>query len=146
MRRAPIAYVPRKSASCSRCWTGRASFPSPAVFPTPPRSPGCRRAKPYSVSEGYAPLRRRILGHMQRLGIACGEDYVVISSGSQQGLEFLGKLLLSRGDTALTAAPTYRGALQAFAAYEPRYDALLTAPGNRTPRSKPMRRAPRADA
>jgi DNA-binding transcriptional MocR family regulator len=89
----------------------------------------------YSLSEGYAPLRRWIVGHMARLGVACEEDNIVITSGSQQALEFLGRLLLSAGDTALVAAPTYLGALQAFAACEPRYDALAPELGNRTPAS-----------
>jgi len=89
----------------------------------------------YSRSEGYPPLRQWIVAHMGRLGVACEEDNVVITAGSQQGLEFLARLLLSPGDTALVAAPTYLGALQAFAAYEPRYDALGLEQENRTPRS-----------
>src|ERR1700730_1510103 len=125
MRRVPIACAPRKSASCSRCWPG----------PVLGDAAHARVSPQYSLSEGYAPLRRWIVGHMQTLGIACGEDNVVITSGSQQGLEFLGRLLLSSRDTALLAPPTYLGALQAFAAYEPRYDVLLHEPGNRTPQS-----------
>jgi DNA-binding transcriptional MocR family regulator len=89
----------------------------------------------YSVSEGYAPLRRWIVAHMRRLGVACREDNIVITCGSQQALEFLGRLLLSPGDTALVTAPTYLGALQAFSAYEPRYDELRPEHGNRTPAS-----------
>ena len=65
----------------------------------------------------------------------CDEDNIVITSGSQQALEFLGRLLLSPGDTALVTAPTYLGALQAFSAYEPRYDELRPEHGNRTPQS-----------
>jgi DNA-binding transcriptional MocR family regulator len=87
----------------------------------------------YSPSEGYLPLRGWIVGHMQRAGIACGVDNVLITSGSQQALEFLGRLLLSAGDTALVGAPTYLGALQAFAAYEPRYDTLPQRLANRPP-------------
>jgi DNA-binding transcriptional MocR family regulator len=49
---------------------------------------------------------------------------VLITSGSQQGLDYLGKLFLSPGDTALVEWPTYLGALQAFNAYEPNYDRL----------------------
>jgi DNA-binding transcriptional MocR family regulator len=89
----------------------------------------------YSVSEGYLPLRQWIVQHMARLGVACDEDNIVITNGSQQGLEFLGRLLLSPGDTALVTAPTYLGALQAFSAYEPRYDELRPDHGNRTPSS-----------
>ena len=89
----------------------------------------------YSVSEGYLPLRRWIAQHMGTLGVPCHEDNIVITSGSQQALEFLGRLLLSPGDTALVTAPTYLGALQAFSANEPRYDELRPEQGNRTPQS-----------
>ena len=89
----------------------------------------------YSRSEGYAPLRQWIARYMQGLAVPCTEDNVLITSGSQQALEFLARLLLSPGDTALLTAPTYLGALQAFAAYEPRYDELAGEHGNRTPAS-----------
>lgn len=89
----------------------------------------------YSVSEGYLPLRDWIVRHMASLGVACTPENVVITSGSQQGLEFLGRLLISPRDTVLTTVPTYLGALQAFAAYEPNYDALRPEQGNRTPAS-----------
>ena len=78
----------------------------------------------YSVSEGYGPLRDWIVGEMARLGIPCTRDNVLITSGSQQALDYLGKLMLSAGDTALVGWPTYLGALGAFNAYEPRYDRL----------------------
>ncbi|MFC0282236.1 PLP-dependent aminotransferase family protein [Camelimonas abortus] len=88
----------------------------------------------YSVSEGYAPLREWLVGEMGKLGVPCGVDNILIVSGSQQGLDYLGKLFLSPGDTALVRWPTYLGALQAFNAYEPNYD-QLTVSGNRTPES-----------
>jgi DNA-binding transcriptional MocR family regulator len=81
----------------------------------------------YSVSEGYAPLREWIAGYMGRLGVPCSIDNIVITSGSQQGLDYIAKLLLCPGDTALVQEPTYLGALQAFNAYEPRYDILFGA-------------------
>jgi DNA-binding transcriptional MocR family regulator len=89
----------------------------------------------YSVSEGYLPLRQWIVRHMGGQGVPCDEDNIVITSGSQQGLEFLGRLLLSPGDTALVTAPTYLGALQAFSGSEPRHDELRPEHGNRTPQS-----------
>ncbi|MFZ1102179.1 MAG: PLP-dependent aminotransferase family protein [Hyphomicrobiaceae bacterium] len=89
----------------------------------------------YSVSEGYLPLRRWIARHMGTLGVPCEADNIVVTCGSQQGLEFLGRLLLSPGDTALVTAPTYLGALQAFSGCEPRYDELRLEHGNRTPAS-----------
>jgi DNA-binding transcriptional MocR family regulator len=120
-------------------------IPDPALFPAQEAQAayvavlgdpaGANCALQYSLSEGYAPLRQWIVRHMGRLGVACAEDNVVITSGSQQALEFVGRLLLSPGDTALVQAPTYLGALQAFSAYEPRYDELRPEHGNRTPRS-----------
>lgn len=86
----------------------------------------------YSVSEGYKPLREWLVGEMAKIGIACGVDNVFITSGSQQALDYLGKLFLSPNDTALVTWPTYLGALQAFNAYEPTYD-QLSLNGNRTP-------------
>nr|WP_249116838.1 PLP-dependent aminotransferase family protein [Ciceribacter sp. L1K23] len=88
----------------------------------------------YSVSEGYKPLREWLRGEMEKLGIPCTIDNIFITSGSQQALDYLGKLFLSPKDTALVTWPTYLGALQAFNAYEPNYDQLSVS-GNRTPES-----------
>ncbi|MGJ8570657.1 MAG: PLP-dependent aminotransferase family protein [Hoeflea sp.] len=85
----------------------------------------------YSVSEGYKPLRDWLVTRMASLGVACTADNIMITSGSQQALDYLGKLFLSKGDTALVGWPTYLGALQAFNAYEPNYD-RLTPLGNRS--------------
>jgi hypothetical protein len=82
------------------------------------------QALQYSVSEGYLPLRHWIAGEMGKIGVPCGPENVLITSGSQQALDYLGKLMLSPGDTALVGWPTYMGALGAFNAYEPRYDRL----------------------
>ena len=60
----------------------------------------------YQVSEGYLPLRRWLAGQMGKLGVACDEANIVITSGSQQALDYLGKLFLSPGDTALVTWPT----------------------------------------
>ena len=78
----------------------------------------------YSLSDGHVPLRRWIVDYMASLGVDCDLQNVMITSGSQQALDFLGKLYLSPDDTALVTWPTYLGALQAFNAYEPRYDRL----------------------
>lgn len=120
-------------------------IPDPALFPNAEVQAAyasvlsdpalARAALQYSVSEGYLPLRQWIVSHMASLGVPCTTDNIVITCGSQQGLEFLGRLLISPSDTALVTAPTYLGALQAFAAYEPRYDELRPEQGNRTPGS-----------
>ena len=96
---------------------------------------GAGAALQYSVSEGYLPLREWLAEHMAQIGVPCSPANIVITSGSQQALDYLGKLFLSPGDTALVTRPTYLGALQAFSAYEPRYDQLVPEGGNRTPSS-----------
>ena len=115
-------------------------IPDPALFPTAAfqsamaeaLSPAhAAQALQYSVSEGYAPLRDWIVGEMGRIGVTCSRDNVLITSGSQQALDYLGKLMLSPGDTALVTWPTYMGALGAFNAYEPTYDRLI--PGGNRP-------------
>lgn len=82
------------------------------------------KALQYGVSEGCLRLRSWIASHMQDLGISCRPDNILITSGSQQALDYIGKLFLSPGDTALVQWPTYLGALQAFNAYEPNFDKL----------------------
>jgi DNA-binding transcriptional MocR family regulator len=96
--------------------------------------PQASAALQYSVSEGYKPLRDWIVKDMARIGINCTADNVFITSGSQQVLDYLGKLFLSPKDTALVTWPTYLGALGAFNAYEPTYD-RLTPMSNRAPAS-----------
>jgi DNA-binding transcriptional MocR family regulator len=117
-------------------------IPDPAMFPVAEAreayaaalsDANANSALQYSVSEGYQPLRVWIARHMGKLGVPCEADNILITSGSQQALEFLGRLLLTPNDTALVTAPTYLGALQAFSAYEPNYDEIRPEHGNRTP-------------
>ncbi|GAB1480939.1 PLP-dependent aminotransferase family protein [Paracoccaceae bacterium] len=108
-------------------------IPDPALFPAEAfrtafaealAGDGAGAALQYSVSEGYLPLRDWVAGEMGKLGIPCGPQNILITSGSQQALDYLGKLMISPGDTVLVGWPTYLGALGAFNAYEPRYDRL----------------------
>ena len=106
-------------------------IPDPAFFPHAEiaaayhrvmNDEGLRKgALQYSVSEGYLPLRETICAAMNRHELGATADNVLITSGSQQGLDFLGKLLIGPGDLVAVSRPTYLGALQAFAPYEPRY-------------------------
>jgi DNA-binding transcriptional MocR family regulator len=116
-------------------------IPDPALFPEDAAREAAttilsdpklaRAALQYAVSEGDPGLRARIATHMTGLGVPCDTDNILITSGSQQALDFLGRLLLTPGDTALVGWPTYLGALQAFNAYEPRYDRLDPSGANR---------------
>ena len=122
------------------CFAG--GIPDPALFPREEVADAyaeimgdpelASAALQYSVSEGYPPLRHWIAEHMRALGAPCDVDNIVVTSGSQQALDFLARLLLSPGDTALVTWPTYLGALQAFNAYEPRYDRIAPADTGRT--------------
>ncbi len=108
-------------------------IPDPKLFPTESfRDALARALEPgkadaalqYSVSEGSMALRRWLAQHMAGLGMPCGVDNILITSGSQQALDYLGKLMIGTDDTVLVNWPTYLGALGAFNAYEPRYDRL----------------------
>jgi len=72
----------------------------------------------YSPTEGYAPLREKIASRMAKVGVDTVADEVLIISGSQQGLDFSGKIFLNPGDVVVCESPSYLGAINAFKAYE----------------------------
>jgi 2-aminoadipate transaminase len=104
-------------------------LPAPEVFPTDEIREACERvltksgaaALQYGATEGYRPLRELIVRHMARYGIDVSFECVMVTAGSQSGLDLVGKLLLNPGDHVAVEAPTYLGALQAFTAYEPSF-------------------------
>jgi 2-aminoadipate transaminase len=75
----------------------------------------------YSTTEGYPPLREFIVEKMARYGIVASVNNVLITSGSQQALDLVGKVLIDPGDVVMVEAPTYVGAIQAFTAYQASY-------------------------
>lgn len=72
----------------------------------------------YGASEGYEPLRKWLTKFMAEEDVDCTPDDIVITDGSQQGLELVGKIFLNPGDTIITEAPSYVGALNAFLSYQ----------------------------
>lgn len=78
----------------------------------------------YGTTEGYPPLRELIAKRLAKEGIKVSSDEIVITSGSQQGLDMCGRVFLDWGDTVVSARPTYLGAIQAFSAYFPKYVTL----------------------
>ncbi|HEY0195112.1 MAG TPA: PLP-dependent aminotransferase family protein [Kofleriaceae bacterium] len=72
----------------------------------------------YSTTEGYLPLREWIASHLQHRGIPAKPDELLITSGSQQGIDLVARVFLDPGDVVLVESPTYLAALQAFAAYQ----------------------------
>lgn len=83
-----------------------------------------REALQYAASEGFAPLREWVAAEMSSQGVAAEADQVLITTGSQQGLDLVGKVLIDPGSTVAVESPTYLGALQAFAPYEPNFVAV----------------------
>jgi len=104
-------------------------IPDPAMFPAERiqalygevLAESGAQALQYSVSEGLPALRRWIAERMTAAGAPCDEGNIVITAGSQQALDLIGKLFLDRGDVVVAERPTYMGALGAFNAYEPAY-------------------------
>ncbi len=83
-----------------------------------------REALQYAASEGYAPLREWVAAELSSQGLKAGADQVLITTGSQQGLDLVGKVLIDPGSTVAVESPTYLGALQAFAPYEANFTAV----------------------
>jgi 2-aminoadipate transaminase len=79
------------------------------------------RALQYGTTEGYQPLREMIARNAAKYGIQITSDNVMITSGSQQALDLLGRVFINRGDRVLTESPTYLGAIQAWNAYGVKY-------------------------
>lgn len=81
-----------------------------------------RTALQYSPTEGLKRLREIIIEQrLSRLGVKAELNEVLITSGSQQALDYTGKMLINEGDLVIVESPTYLGALNAFLAYGPEY-------------------------
>ncbi|MCJ7665501.1 MAG: PLP-dependent aminotransferase family protein [Actinobacteria bacterium] len=72
----------------------------------------------YGDSTGYYPLRTRLIDVMALEGISADEEDIITTTGGQQALDLLAKVFIDPGDTVITEAPSYTGALNAFNAYE----------------------------
>lgn len=104
-------------------------LPNPSLFPVQAVAQACDRlfalegeaCLQYGSTDGYGPLREWIAAHHSRPGMSYGVSNVLITTGSQQGLDLLSKLLLDTGDAVLVENPSYLGALQAMALMEPRF-------------------------
>jgi 2-aminoadipate transaminase len=83
------------------------------------------QALEYGPTEGLRSLREALIERMGRTsGIKCGLDHILITTGSQQVLDLMPKVLINPGDSIIVECPTYVGALTAFNAYQPNYIAV----------------------
>ncbi|OIN92743.1 MAG: aminotransferase [Anaerolineae bacterium CG03_land_8_20_14_0_80_58_20] len=104
-------------------------LPAPEVFPVKEFQAACNavlqqhgaQALQYSTTEGHRPLREMIARHNARYSVDVTADNILITSGSQQALDFVGRLFVNRGDYIVVESPTYLGALQAWNAYGAQY-------------------------
>ncbi len=104
-------------------------MPAPEVFPQKQLQAACNTvlaqhgemALQYSPTEGYRPLRDMIAKRTARYMVEVTPDNILITSGSQQALDFMGRLFINRGDYIVVESPSYLGALQAWNAYGAQY-------------------------
>jgi 2-aminoadipate transaminase len=107
-------------------------LPSPETFPVEVIRAACdtvlsqqpKAALQYAASEGFTPLREWVAATLSRPGYAVSADQVLITTGSQQGLDLVGKVFIDAGAPVAVEAPTYLGALQAYGPYEPSFVSL----------------------
>jgi 2-aminoadipate transaminase len=107
-------------------------LPAPEVFPVQKVTEAVDtlmkempvQALQYSTTEGFGPLRDLLARKMSLPGINITRDDILITHGSQQALDLLGKVFLDPGDRVIVEAPTYLGALQAWNAYEADYECV----------------------
>src|SRR5699024_6996812 len=79
------------------------------------------QALQYGSTEGYPALRDAISKRMEKVKVEVDSDDILVTSGSQQGLDFAAKIFINPGDVIICESPTYLGAINAFKAYEPKF-------------------------
>lgn len=104
-------------------------MPAPEIFPINEFSEASARvfkehgqeALQYGTTDGYLPLREMIARHTNKYGINVTADNIMITNGSQQALDLIGKIFINPGDRILVENPTYLGALQAWNTYNAQF-------------------------
>ncbi|MBC3918702.1 PLP-dependent aminotransferase family protein [Undibacterium sp. CY18W] len=109
-------------------------LPSPETFPVERMraafdkvlSQQGKSALQYGPTDGYAPLREFLADSLSTSDSKILPDQLLMVSGSQQGLDLLGKVLVDEGSKVLVETPSYLGALQAFSVYRPEFESVDT--------------------
>lgn len=104
-------------------------LPAPELFPIEEMKKAAAKvmdergaaALQYGPTEGYQPLREKIAKRMAKVHVDASADNILVTSGSQQGLDFVARAFIDPGDVIICESPTYLGAINAFKAYEPRF-------------------------
>ena len=119
-------------------------LPSPETFPVEAMRASCASvlaegsvvAKPslqYASSEGLPELRQWVSAELGKQGATVSPDQVLITTGSQQGLDLIAKVLIDKDSRLLVESPTYLGALQAFTPMQPAVDSIDSDSGGMCP-------------
>ena len=116
-------------------------LPSPATFPVERLRRACEHiltsapspALQYGPTEGYLPLRQWIAARHSTPSYDVPVENVLVTTGSQQALDLIGKVLIDAGSRVLVETPTYLGALQAFSLSEPQFVSVPSDDGGPIP-------------
>ncbi|WP_026895384.1 PLP-dependent aminotransferase family protein [Clostridiisalibacter paucivorans] len=109
-------------------------LPAPELFPVKQMAEVSKQvleevgssALQYGPTEGYGPFREQIVKRMKKGQIETSKENILVTSGSQQGLDLTGMIFLNPGDVVLCESPSYLGALNAFKAYQPKFKEVST--------------------
>lgn len=115
-----------KAAAGSRVVSLAGGLPSEETFPAFVGLPGGWTQ--YGLSEGDAALRGAISAHLRERGLECPPERILVTSGSQQGIDLAAKLFVERGTRVLCESPTYVAALQVFRLFGADLHGLPTGP------------------
>ena len=107
-------------------------LPNPRYFPvqgvakaaTKVLSDSGEAALQYSTTEGYLPLREMIAARYAKRGLKVKASEILITNGSQQGLDLMSKVFLNKGDGVILERPTYLAAIQSFGFFEPKFHSI----------------------
>lgn len=113
-------------------------LPAPELFPVEEMKAAAiavmeesgRQAMQYSTTDGFPRLREQIAQRMgEKNGIRTDADHILVTSGSQQGLDYSARVFLDEGDVVLMESPSYMGAINAFKACQPKFVEVPTDDG-----------------
>ena len=104
-------------------------MPAPELFPVRDFREACDwvlthipdQVLQYGTTEGYLPLKEYLVEMMAKYELPADTGNILLTNGSQQALDLLGKIFINEGDSIITCRPTYLGAIQAWNVYGPNY-------------------------
>lgn len=109
-------------------------LPAPELFPTKELikvaeavlTESGTQALQYGPTDGFTPLREKIAARSEKFGFKPNVEDILITSGSQQGLDFSARVFLNEGDIVIVESPSYLGAINAFKACMPEFVEIAT--------------------